>query len=95
MIMYEYECEQKLWLLGNVFTTNFDGQIGLSIYYRKNDATGEVKIDKIAYHGCEKDLAPALGSQLEVVVDQILSKKKSKCQCHCFNFMILHGLGGL
>jgi len=33
----------------------------------KNDATGEVRIDKIAYHGCEKDLAPALGSQLEVV----------------------------
>ena len=77
--------------------TNCDGQIGLIIlsYYRKNDATGEVRIDKIAYHGCEKDLAPALGSQLEVVVEQILSKKRSKCQCHCLNFMILHGLGGL
>ena len=73
--------------------TNCDSWIGLFVYYRKNDATGEVKIDKIAYHGCEKDLAPALGSQLEVVVDQILSK--NKCQCHCLNFMILHGLGGL
>ena len=61
--------------------TNCDSWISLFVSYRKNDATGELKIDKIAYHGCEKDLAPALGSQLEVVVDQILSKKKSKCQC--------------
>jgi len=33
----------------------------------KNEETGDVRIDKIAYHGCEKDLAPALGNSLEVV----------------------------
>jgi len=32
-----------------------------------NEETGEVRIDKFAYHGCEKDLAPALGVQIEVV----------------------------
>ena len=36
------------------------------IYSRKNEETGDVRIDKIAYHGCEKDLAPALGNSLEV-----------------------------
>ena len=33
---------------------------------RKNEETGEVTIDKITYHGCEKDLAPALGNHEEV-----------------------------
>jgi len=33
----------------------------------KNEATGELTINKITYHGCEKDLAPALGAHVEVV----------------------------
>jgi len=33
----------------------------------KNENTGEVTINKITYHGCEKDLAPAIGNHVEVV----------------------------
>ena len=38
----------------------------IKIYPSKNEETGEVTINKFAYHGCEKDLAPALGVQIEV-----------------------------
>ena len=33
---------------------------------RKDENTGEVTINKITYHGCEKDLAPAIGNHVEV-----------------------------
>ena len=36
------------------------------IPFRKDEETGDVKITKFAYHGCEKDLAPALGVQIDV-----------------------------
>ena len=38
----------------------------MHICLRTNEETGEVMIDKFAYHGCEKDLAPALGVEIEV-----------------------------
>jgi len=49
--------------------TGSDDCCGSLVHYMEttNEETGEVIIDKFAYHGCEKDLAPALGVEIEVV----------------------------
>ena len=53
----------------STFTCEFflTTSVVLTLFPSTNDESGKVTTDKLAYHGCEKDLAGALGATFDVI----------------------------